>query len=81
MPAEKPYHTVTSNHQEFIVRRDIMHHHVGKCSHDLLFGRKVGTFLEFKISNRSRQSKVAIDAAKVYKPASSCNASLFAYSP
>lgn len=50
-------------------------------SNNLLFRRQFGAFLEFEISNRTRQGEIAVDTAKVNETTCSANSSFLAYKP
>jgi hypothetical protein len=67
MDAETWLLTVASHNQKLIVLVDVVYLHIGISGDYLLLGRKVGALLEFEIAYRTRQSKVAVDAAKVDK--------------
>jgi hypothetical protein len=43
--------TVTRNHQELIVTRDLVRHDIGKRGNNLLLGRKVRTLLKLEVTN------------------------------
>jgi hypothetical protein len=46
---------------------------------DLLFGGKFGALLEFKVTNSTGESEVAVDATKVYKAPGGTNTSFLLY--
>ena len=65
------WHTIASNDKELVIIGDVVGYDVGVCSDNLLFWRKLCALFELKVTNGTRQSKVAIDSAKIYE-ASSC---------
>lgn len=70
--------TIAGNNKKLVVVGQLVHSHVRVGSHDLLLGRELGALLEFKVTNGTGQSEVAVDTAKVDETARSTNASLFA---
>lgn len=71
-------HTITGNHQEFIIFRQLVDGHIGVCGDDLLFGRELRALLEFKVTDSTGQGKVAIDTAEVDEATSSGDTGLLA---
>jgi hypothetical protein len=69
--------TIASNNEELVIVGKFMSDHIRKSSNDLLFRRQIGAFLEFKVANGSRKSKVAIDAAEIYEAACRTYSRLF----
>jgi hypothetical protein len=69
--------TIACNDEKFILISNFMLADIWKRSHNLLFRRQLGCLFEFKITNRSRQSKIAIDAAKVDEAAGCSNTGPF----
>lgn len=57
--------TITCNHKEFVVIRDGMSDHIGKCRYDLLLGGKFGALLKLEIAYGTRQRKIAVDPSKI----------------
>lgn len=72
--------TITSKDQKLIIFAQIVDNHIRVGGDDLLLGGKFGALLEFKVSDGTGQSKVAVDAAEVDKPTGGGNASLLACS-
>jgi hypothetical protein len=66
--------TITCNHQELVILVDVVYLDVREGGDYLLLGREVGALLEFKVTYRTRQGKVAVDAAKVDETASCLDA-------
>lgn len=73
------FHTITCNNNELVIFRDFMGDHIWKSCDDLLFRREVGTLLEFKITNGTRQSQVTVDSSKVNESTCSTYSSLLAW--
>jgi hypothetical protein len=57
--------TITCNHQELVILVDVVDLDVREGGDYLLLGREVGALLELKVTYRTRQGKVAVDAAEV----------------
>lgn len=72
--------TVASDNQEFIVLVDIVYLDVRECSDYLLLRRKICALLELEVAYRTRQSKVAIDTAKVDEAACRLNSGFLGWS-
>lgn len=70
--------TITSNHQEFIVVRNIVDSDIWVGCNNLLLWGKLGALLELEVSNGSRQSEVAVNTSEVNKPTSSSDSCLLA---
>jgi hypothetical protein len=70
--------TVTCKHNKLVIVRQLVHCHVGVRSDNLLLGRQIGALLELKVTNRTRESQVAVDATKVDKATGGANSGLFA---
>ena len=68
--------TIASHNQEFVILIDIMYLNVWESGDYLLLGRKVGTFLELEIANRTRQGKIPVNATKIDKASSSLDTCL-----
>ena len=71
--------TVTSNDHELVIIRKLMHSHVRESRNDLLLGREICAFLEFKVTNRTRKCKISVDTTKVDESTSCSDARLFRY--
>ena len=71
-------HTITGNHQELIIIRQLVNGHIGVCGDNLLFGRELRALLEFKVTDSTGQGKVAIDTTEVDEAASRGDTSLLA---
>ena len=56
-----------------------MHSHIRESGHDLLLGGELRALLKLEVTDGARQSQVAVDAAKVDKPAGSSYPGLLAY--
>jgi hypothetical protein len=63
-PANKRL-TITCDHQELVILVDVVYLDVRERGDYLLLGRKVGALLELEVTYRTREGKVAIDAAKI----------------
>ena len=70
--------TVTGYDKEFIVITKLMNCHIRISGHDLLFGRKLGAFLELEITNSSRQGQVSVHTAEIDKATCGTDTSLLA---
>ena len=56
-----------------------MNSHIGVCGNDLLLGGKLGTLLEFEVTNGAGQGEVTVDTAEVDETTGSADTSLLAY--
>jgi len=72
---EKP--TITSNNNELIVIRKLVHSDIRESRDNLLLWRQVCTFLELEVANSSGKSKIAVDTAEIYKTTSCSDTGLF----
>jgi hypothetical protein len=70
--------TITSNDKELVVVSEFVNSHFGESSDNLLLRREIRALLELKVTNRTAQSEVAIDTAKVDETASGANSCLLA---
>jgi hypothetical protein len=70
--------TITGNDEEFIVIGQVVNSHIGESSDNLLLGGQFGTLLELEVTNGSRESKIAVNTAKVDKAAGGTDTSLLA---
>jgi hypothetical protein len=68
--------TIACNHEKLVVFVDVVYLDVRERRDYLLLGRKIGALLEFKVTYRTRQSKVAVDTAKVDEATRSLNTRL-----
>lgn len=71
--------TVTGNHQELIVVREVMDHDVGVGGHYLLLRSKLGALLELEVADGSGESEVAVDPSKVDETTSGGDSRLLAW--
>lgn len=71
--------TVTCDHQELVVIREVMYHNVRVGGHNLLLGSKLGALLELEIADGSGESEVAVDPSKVDEATSGGNSCLLAW--
>ena len=72
-------HTITSEHKKLVIVADVVDNNVGIGSHNLLLGSKFSALLKLEVTDGARQSQVAVDTAKVDKPAGSSYPGLLAY--
>ena len=72
--------TITGYDKKLIIVRELMCNHVWISRNDLQLGRQAGTLLEFEVTNRPREGKVAVDSAKVDEATGRSNPCLFACS-
>lgn len=70
--------TITGDDKEFIVIAEVVNGHIGESGDNLLLGGQFGALLELEVTNGSRESKVAVDTAKVDKAAGGTDTSLLA---
>ncbi len=70
--------TITSDDEELIVLGDIVSDNIWVRCHNLLLRGKIGTFLEFEVTNGTRQCQVAIDSAEVDESAGSTDSGFLA---
>lgn len=70
--------TVTCDHQELVVVREVMYHNVGVGGHDLLLGSKLGALLELEVADGSGESEVAVNPSKVDETTSGGDSRLLA---
>lgn len=73
--------TIAGDHQELVIIREVVHHDVGVCGHDLLLGSKLGALLELEVADRSRQGQVAVHPSEVDKATSGGDSCLLAWEP
>lgn len=71
--------TVTGDHQELIVVRQVVYVHVGVCGDDLLLGSELCALLELEIADSSGQGEVAVDTTEVDETAGGGDSRLLAY--
>jgi hypothetical protein len=57
--------TVARHHEKLVVFVDVVYLNIRERRDYLLLGREIGALFELKVTYRTRQGKVAIDAAKV----------------
>lgn len=74
----RPRLTVTRNHQELIIIRNLVYDDVRVGGYDLLLGGEVCALLELEVADGSRQSEVTVDTAEVDESAGSSNSCLLA---
>ena len=71
--------TITGDDKEFIVIAQVVNSHIGESGDNLLLRGQFGALLELEVTNGSRESKVAVDTAKVDKAAGGTDTGLFAW--
>jgi hypothetical protein len=59
--------TIACNHEELIIFVNVVNLDIRERSNYLLLGGKVGALLELKVTDCTRQGKVAVHATKVDK--------------
>lgn len=69
--------TVAGDNQKFILIGKVVLLDVGVSSDNLVFGGQLGAFLEFEITNGTRQGEITVHATKVDKTTGRRDAVLF----
>lgn len=72
-------HTIAGNDKELILVGEVVDLDVGRGRDDLVLGRQLSALLELEVADSARQSKVAVDAAKVDKASSGRDTVLLGY--
>ncbi len=71
--------TVAGNNEKLVIVTHFVDDDIGIGRDNLLLGCQLGAFLEFEVSNGSRQRQVSVHAAEVDKATSGRDSRLFAF--
>lgn len=74
---KEAWRTITCNHKELVVIRNIVNSDLWKGSDDLLLWGKVGAFFELEVAYRSGEREIAVHASEVDETTCGANSCFF----